>query len=99
MKNKVELVGDFTGNQGEEIKQAITILFGTRAGECALERDYGIDWSYTDLPLPIAKAKLTNELIEKVASYEGNRAEVETVSFSISEEGVLIPKVVIACLT
>lgn len=99
MNNKVEIVGDFAGDQGKEIKQALTILFGTRAGECALDRNFGIDWSSVDLPAPIAEARLTNELIEKVAEYEGERAEVEEVSFTIKDDGTLIPKVVIGCLT
>ena len=98
MKNKIEMVGDFAGSQGEEIKQALSILLGTRAGECSLDRNFGIDWSFVDLPTPIAEAKLSSELIEKVAEYEGERAEVEKVTFTVEEDGTLIPKVVIGCL-
>jgi phage baseplate assembly protein W len=46
------------------------LLFRTPVGTVVFDRDFGIDWSFLDLPLPQAKAKLTVEYINKVKKYE-----------------------------
>ena len=94
----IDIIGNFATDKEKEIKQAITLLFGTREGECALDRSFGLNWDYVDLPLPLAKAKMSNEIIEKVMMYEEERAEVVSVDFTINEDGTLRPKVVIECL-
>lgn len=44
-------------------------LFSTPVGSVALNRDFGLDMSVLDLPVPVAQAKLSAEVIEKVAQY------------------------------
>lgn len=44
-------------------------LFSTPVGSVELDRDFGIDMSMVDLPLPIAQAMLSSEVIEKIAKY------------------------------
>lgn len=94
----IDIIGDFTTDKEKEIKQSISLLFGTREGECALDRSFGLNWDHIDLPLPLAKAKMSNEIIEKVMMYEEERAEVVAIDFTTSDDGVLRPKVVIECL-
>lgn len=95
----IDIIGDFISDEEKEIKQSITLLFGTREGECALDRSFGLNWDYVDLPPQVAKAKMSNEIIEKVMKYEGERAEVVSVKSIADSNGVLRTKVVIECLT
>lgn len=44
-------------------------LFSTPVGSVALDRDFGLDMSVLDLPVPVAQARLSAEVIEKVAQY------------------------------
>ena len=55
-------------NETEELRHiadCLNILYRTPVGSVALDRDFGLDWSFLDLPLPDAKARLEAELIQK----------------------------------
>ena len=93
------IIENSAGELDGSLREALSLLYNTRAGECALDRDFGLDWSIVDLPLPEAKARLAAEIITKTRKSDGDRAAVSSVSFLIKEGGVLIPKVVIECLT
>lgn len=93
------IIDSSAGKLDGSVREALSLLYNTRAGECALDRDFGLDWSIVDLPLPEAKARLAAEIITKTRKYEGDRADVSSVSFLVKEDGVLVPKVVIECLT
>lgn len=93
------IIENSAGELDGRLREALSLLYNTRAGECALDRDFGLDWSIVDLPLPEAKARLAAEIITKTRKYEGDRADVSSVSFLVKEDGVLVPKVVIECLT
>ena len=93
------IIENSAGELDGSLREALSLLYKTRAGECALDRDFGLDWSIVDLPLPEAKARLAAEIITKTRKYEGDRADVSSVSFLVKEDGVLVPKVVIECLT
>lgn len=93
------IIGISAGKIDGSLRESLSLLYNTRAGECALDRDFGLNWSLVDLPLPEAKAKMAAEIITKTRKYEGDRADVKSVSFLVKEDGVLIPKVVIECLT
>lgn len=93
------IIENSAGELDGSLREALSLLYNTRAGECALDRDFGLDWSIVDLPLPEAKARLAAEIITKTRKYEGDRADVSSVSFLVKEDGVLVPKVVIECLT
>lgn len=79
-----------------EVYRNLQVLYGTVAGEQALDREYGIDAEVQDIPQEEAKALLVAEYIRKTERYEP-RAEVVSVEWIESDhkEGVLIPKVVI----
>lgn len=73
----------------------LRVLYGTRAGEQALDRSFGIDESVQDAPQEFARALLAAEYVRKTQQYEP-RARVVNVEWSaMGAEGKLTPKVVI----
>ncbi len=79
-----------------DVLRCLTVLYGTRVGEQALDRDFGIDWSFLDQPMETAKAMIEQELIRKTRKYE-KRANVEQVTWTGEfADGNIRPKVVIA---
>jgi len=75
--------------------ERIKLLFRTPSGTVVFDRDFGIDWSTIDLPLSMAKAKLTVEYINKIKKYEPE-LRVSAVNFDYDGmNGVLRPKVVL----
>ena len=77
----------------DDIRKQVVLLLKTREGEQALDRSYGINTSYLDMPTETAKAMYTEEIISKLRKYVTG-ATVESVSFDVSD-GKLYPKVVI----
>ena len=76
----------------EEVVQNIRTILATPKFSVPLDRDFGVDWSILDRPLPLAKAKYTAEIITAIKKYEP-RATVSSVSFTATEDGVLLPVV------
>lgn len=76
----------------EAIRRELTVLFGTRKGEQALDRNFGIDWSFLDKPLEVAKAMLSAEIITQTAAYVP-AAIVSNIEFSADVNGNLNPTV------
>lgn len=77
----------------EEIMQNLKTLLTTPAGSVAFDREFGIDTSFIDMPIEIAKARITAEYIEKINKYE-NRVKISEIIFE-TKDNMLIPKVVI----
>jgi len=95
MINASDVEINFNASGNDEIYQNILVIFTTPAGTVTFDRDFGVDMSFLDAPLDLAKAKLTMEYINKVKKYE-SRAEVTEISFTIdASSGYLVPKVVI----
>lgn len=69
------------GNIDPDIIECLNLLYSTPAGTVALDRDFGIDYSFLDSPMPEAKAKYTKEIILKTKKYE-SRVTVNAVTFS-----------------
>ena len=89
---------EFTNETEEKnhIAVCLRVLYSTPIGSVALDRAFGLDWSFLDLPLPAAKAQMERELIQKTQKYEP-RARVQEVRWSFdSINGRIKPKVVIA---
>ena len=79
----------------QDILRCLNVLYGSRVGTLALDREFGIDWSFLDYPMERAKAMIEQELIVKTRKYEP-RARVEAVKWDgNAETGLLTPKVVI----
>lgn len=74
-----------------EIVQNVKTIVGTVVGTVPLDRDFGVDSGLVDLPMPVARARLAAELIEKVERYEP-RVKVRSVAFSGDADGRLTPR-------
>ena len=75
------------------VKKCLTVLFGTRVGTQAMDRDFGLSWDFLDKPTEIAQAEICEEVMIKVKKYEP-RANVEKITFEGSAvDGVLIPRI------
>lgn len=66
--------------QKTDVLRCLNVLYSTPLGTVALDREFGLDWSVLDLPLEMAKGRLTIEIIEKTRKYEP-RVEVVKVCF------------------
>lgn len=75
----------------ENILECLKNLYETPVGTVALDRDFGIDYSILDLPVPSAKRAYTVEVIKKTKIYEP-RVNVESITFkSVSDSSKLQP--------
>lgn len=72
----------------EEILQNVRTILGTLKGSIPLDRSFGIDSTIVDLPLPVAQAKLSNEIFQSIKKYEP-RANIITIKFIGSVDGRL----------
>lgn len=79
----------------EEIYQNLMIIYTTPIGTVPYDREFGIDISFLDQPIHIARGMITMEYTEKTLRYEP-RAAVSEVHFDQDElNGELVPRVVI----
>ena len=79
-----------------EVYRNLQVLYATRAGEQALDREFGIDGTIIDCPQENAQVLLAAEYVRKTEQYEP-RARVVRVEWTAekSQDGNMIPKVVI----
>ena len=76
-----------------ETRERLKLLLTTRIWTVVLDRDFGIDMSFIDKPLPIAKRLYTIEVINKIKKYEPD-LRVQKITFkSGSSIEKLIPTV------
>lgn len=78
--------------EAEEILQNIRCLLSTTKYSVPLDRDFGIDASYLDAPMEVAKAKMVSEIILAVARDEP-RAAVTSIDWEATIDGILRAKV------
>lgn len=83
-----------------EIIQNVRTIISTTQFSVPLDRRFGIDGTVIDLPLPVAMARISAEVIRAITEYEP-RCRVVSVDFESTEtadaeEGQLLPKVSIA---
>ena len=83
-----------------EIIQNVRTIISTTQFSVPLDRRFGIDGTVIDLPLPVAMARISAEVVRAITEYEP-RCRVVSVDFESTEateaeEGHLLPKVLIA---
>ena len=76
----------------EEVLQNVRTIITTVKGSIPLDRAFGIDGEVVDLPINVAKAKLTNEIFRAIRIYEP-RAVIEGITFEGDLSGRLLPTV------
>jgi phage baseplate assembly protein W len=77
-----------------EVLQNVRTILATRVGSVPLDRNFGLSWHYLDKPMPVAQARMQQEVIERIRKYEP-RAVVVSVGVEPGNavEGELRPKV------
>ena len=90
LTNNIEIVFEKNLNNKETIQRQLTILYGTRTGEQALDRSFGLDWSFLGQPTEVAKAMLSAEIITKTNTYVPAVA-VSSIDFIADINGNLNP--------
>lgn len=79
-------------NEAFEILQNVRTILSTPKFSVPLDRDFGINTTLLDKPTPIAKAKLSSEIILAIKKYEP-RAKITKITFTGDMDGKLQPKV------
>ena len=92
LTNNIKIVFEKNLTNKEAILRQLSILYGTRAGEQALDRSFGLDWSFLDRPHEVAKAMLSAEIITKTNTYVPTVA-VSSIDFTADMNGHLTPVV------
>jgi hypothetical protein len=90
--SNIKILFEQTLTNREAIHRQLFVLYGTRAGEQALDRDFGLDWSFMDQPIEVAKAMLSAEIITKTNTYIQG-VEVSAIEFTADINGNLTPSV------
>lgn len=78
----------------DSVLQNIAVILSTPLGSVPLYRDFGLDWSFLDKPMPVAKVLAVAPVREAIERWEP-RAMVLGISFSEDpvRPGILIPTV------
>ena len=83
------------GTLSADQREQLNLLFSTPKGTVVLDRDFGIDRSCLDLPIPIAKTVLAAELAGQIPKYLENLELVEIKLLEAKTDGTMIVKVVV----
>lgn len=92
LETPIEISIKEVSNTAEDVRRCLQVLLGTRAGSLALDRDFGLEWDFLDMPTEAAKAACSAELIAKIERYEP-RAVVTRVTFDSNPAGLLRPRI------
>lgn len=89
----VRIVANFDAEGRERLLQQLNILLSTPVGTVPFDRDFGVDMSFLDMPVPEAKNSFLTQAAEKMEIYIP-QLQLESVEIE-TENGVLKPKVVV----
>ncbi|MEG2419973.1 MAG: hypothetical protein RSB55_00380 [Oscillospiraceae bacterium] len=77
-----------------ELDRSLSLLLSTRAGTMPLDREFGINMDFLDMPPETAKSLYTAEVAQKVAQFLPT-VRVQEVQWSSGDAGQIKSKVVI----
>lgn len=60
---------DEQGRLSVELREQLALLCATPAGTVVLDREYGVNFAFLDLPVPEAQTRLAEELAPKIEKY------------------------------
>uniref|UniRef100_A0AAU8B6D0 IraD/Gp25-like domain-containing protein n=1 Tax=Dulem virus 34 TaxID=3145752 RepID=A0AAU8B6D0_9CAUD len=84
----------FTGDYLAELDRQLALLLSTREGTMPLDRSFGLNMDFVDMPPEAAKSLYAAEVTEKVAKFIP-AVRVQEITWNRTESGKLNPKVVI----
>lgn len=80
------------GSEYAEILQNVRTILATPVYSVPLDRSFGVNASFVDMPLPIAQAKIGQEIVTAIRKYEP-RVTVTRITWEADQDGILKPKV------
>lgn len=92
---EIELEASIPGADIASRMKRASVLFGTREGELAGDRGFGLSWDAVDGPIEAVKAALANEIVTKVAKYLPGASVSKVTWQQDAISGQVTPKVVI----
>ena len=84
----------FSGDWLAALDREMALLLSTREGTMPLDREFGINMDFLDMPQETAKSLYTAEVTKKIPLFIPT-VRVKEVTWSQTESGKLSPKVVI----
>lgn len=84
----------FSGDKLAELDRSLALLLSTREGTLPLDREFGINMDFLDLPPETAKSLYVAEITKKVAKFIPS-VRVQEVRWSVGVDGQLKSRVVI----
>ena len=84
----------FTADWLAELDRQLALLLSTREGTMPLDRAFGLNMDFVDMPPEAAKSLYTAEITKKMAQFIPE-VRVQSVQWTHGGEGVFYPKVVI----
>lgn len=88
--DNVNLKFVFDSDELEDIVKCLSTLYTTVAGTAPMDRNFGIDNTFLDMPINVAENLYALEVTEKTEIYEP-RVNVVDVDFISENDGVMIP--------
>lgn len=80
-----------------EIAQNVNMIFKTSKYSVPLDREFGLNVTVLDMPVNVAEALITNEIVEAIEKFEP-RVKVSEIAFREPQEGFLRPVIKIRIL-
>ena len=84
----------FASDKLAELDRKLALLYSTREGTMPLDREFGINMDFVDMPPEVAKSLYTAEITKKTAQFIPE-VRVQSVEWTHGGEGQFFPKVVI----
>lgn len=78
-----------------DLRKQLALLLATPVGTVVMDREFGLDHSFVDMPLPIAQNMLATELADKVERYIPELRLSEVKLISTATDGHMNLKVVV----
>lgn len=93
--NNITVTFDYSNGEVADIKRCLETLYQTAAGTCPLDREFGINTDFVEMPIDVAKNLFAVEITDKTDRYEP-RATIKTINFEVAGgDGQLKAEVVI----
>lgn len=84
---------DFGATGIAEILQNIRTILTTSTFSVPLHREFGVNATMLDAPLPVARARLTVEIISAIQRWEPRAKVIKVIYEGDGLEGIIKPKV------
>lgn len=84
----------FSDNWRAKLDRQLALLLSTPEGTMPLDREFGINMNFVDMPPEVAKSLYTAEVTEKIPKFIPT-VRVQEITWNWNSNGKLSPKVVI----